>query len=182
MENFLLERDRGGFPDIGVVVSSNPDVRGCEVARGAGLPLVVVGRDKGYDPFPTLDAAGVDLVCLAGWLKRLSVPAGYENRIMNVHPSLLPSFGGLGCYGSRVHEMVLKRGCKVTGCTVHFVDNNYDHGPIISQGSVPVLETDDPSTLAARVFREECLAYREAVRMFASGRLRVEGSTVRVAG
>src|SRR5678815_5160333 len=98
------------------------------------------------------DDAGVDLVCLAGWLCLLDIPWRYENRIMNIHPALLPSFGGNGMYGRRVHEAVLARGCKVSGCTVHFVNAEYDAGPIIVQLACAVLEKDTPESLAKRVF------------------------------
>jgi len=99
---------------------------------------------------------------------------------MNIHPALLPSFGGKGMYGHHVHEAVLARGCKVSGCTVHFVTNEYDAGPIIVQRAVPVLEGDDADTLAARVFEQECVAYPQAIRLFGAGKLRIEGSVVRV--
>jgi phosphoribosylglycinamide formyltransferase 1 len=99
---------------------------------------------------------------------------------MNIHPALIPSFCGKGLYGIKVHEAVLARGCKVSGCTVHFADNLYDHGPIIVQKSVPVLETDTPQTLAARVFQAECQAYPEAIRLFADARLVVSESRVRI--
>jgi folate-dependent phosphoribosylglycinamide formyltransferase PurN len=99
---------------------------------------------------------------------------------MNIHNALIPSFCGLGYYGHRVHEAVLERGVKVSGCTVHFADNEYDHGPIIVQKSVPVLEGDTPDTLAARVFVAECEAYPEAIRLFAAGKLEVADGRVRI--
>jgi len=99
---------------------------------------------------------------------------------MNIHPALLPAFGGEGMYGHHVHEAVLARGCKVSGCTVHFVNNTYDDGPIILQRPVPAYAEDTPDDLAARVFREECIAYPEAIRLFAEGRLRIEGRIVHV--
>jgi len=100
--------------------------------------------------------------------------------MMNIHPALLPSFGGKGMYGHHVHEAVLAHGCKVSGCTVHFVDGQYDNGPIILQRACPVLDDDTPQTLAARVFEEEKLAYPEAIQLFAQGRLRIDGRRVRV--
>jgi folate-dependent phosphoribosylglycinamide formyltransferase PurN len=99
---------------------------------------------------------------------------------MNVHAALIPSFSGKGYYGHHVHEAALAAGVKVSGCTVHFADNEYDHGPIILQRTVPVLDDDTPEALAARVFAQECEAYPEAVRLFAEGRLRIEGRRVRV--
>jgi folate-dependent phosphoribosylglycinamide formyltransferase PurN len=98
---------------------------------------------------------------------------------MNIHPALLPSFGGKGMYGRRVHQAVLEHGCKVSGCTVHFVDAAYDDGPIIIQRTCPVLDDDTPETLAARVFEEERLAYPEAIRLYQEGRLSVDGRRVR---
>ena len=103
-----------------------------------------------------------DLVVLAGYLCLLRVPPDFENRVMNIHPALIPSFCGKGLYGMKVHEAVLARGSKLSGCTVHFADNLYDHGPIIVQKTVPVLEDDTPQTLAARVYQAECQAFPEA--------------------
>ena len=99
---------------------------------------------------------------------------------MNIHPALIPAFSGKGFYGQRVHEAVLEIGARITGCTVHFADNQYDHGPIILQWAVPVLDNDTPKSLAARVFEHECEAYPEAIRLFAEGRLCVEGRRVRI--
>jgi folate-dependent phosphoribosylglycinamide formyltransferase PurN len=99
---------------------------------------------------------------------------------MNIHPALIPAFCGKGYYGPRVHQAVLEYGAKVSGCTVHFVDQRYDHGPVILQRTVPVLDDDTPESLAARVFTEECEAYPEAVRLFAEGRLAVRGRRVAV--
>lgn len=165
LENFL----RLGFP-VKVVVSSRDGIRGNDIAKANNVPLVIT-----KDVF---DAVGdVDLVCLAGWLHKLVVPPEFANRVMNIHPSLLPSFGGKGFYGHHVHEAVLAHGCKLSGCTVHFVDNEYDTGPIICQRAVPVLAGDRPADLAARVFEAECLAYPEAVRSFAAG-LSVVGRNV----
>jgi formyltetrahydrofolate-dependent phosphoribosylglycinamide formyltransferase len=129
--------------------------------------------------FALIDAAGVDLVVLGGWLCLLKVPDRWLGRVMNIHPALLPSFGGQGMYGRRVHEAVLAHGCKVSGCTVHFVDNTYDTGPIIAQRTCPVLDDDTPDTLAHRVFEQECLAYPDAIRAFAAGELRIDGRVVR---
>ena len=97
---------------------------------------------------------------------------------MNIHPSLIPAFCGRGYYGHKVHEAVIERGVKLSGCTVHFADNEYDQGPIIAQRSVPVNDGDTPDTLAARVFEEECRLYPECVRLFAEGKLEIEGRSV----
>jgi formyltetrahydrofolate-dependent phosphoribosylglycinamide formyltransferase len=179
LEN-LIVRD---FP-IKVVISSRPDVRGCAIAQNAGIPLHVLPKDKNipernsYWVVRFLEKYSVDLVCMAGWLRQITVPQEYASRIINIHPSLLPSFGGKGFYGNHVHEAVLKRGCKVTGCTVHFVDDNYDHGPIILQKTVPVLEGDDVSSLSARVFSAECDALPEAICLYRDGRLTVKEQRV----
>ena len=117
---------------------------------------------------------------MGGWLKLVVIPDDFQNRVMNIHPALIPAFCGKGFYGHRVHEAVLEYGAKISGCTVHFVDNQYDHGPIILQRTVDVLTDDTPDTLAARVFAAECEAYPEALRLFAAGRLRVEDRRVRV--
>ena len=98
---------------------------------------------------------------MGGFLKHVLIPADFENRVVNIHPALIPAFCGQGFYGHRVHEAVLDAGAKMSGCTVHFVDNVYDHGPIILQRTVPVLDDDTPDTLAARVFAAECEAYPE---------------------
>jgi folate-dependent phosphoribosylglycinamide formyltransferase PurN len=122
------------------------------------------------------------LVCLAGWLHLLPIPPDFHQRVLNIHPALLPAFGGKGMYGHHVHEAVLSYGAKVSGCTVHFADNTYDTGPILVQRCVPVLDGDTPDALAARVFAAECEAYPEAIRLMAEGRVKVEGRRVIVSG
>ncbi len=119
---------------------------------------------------------GVDLVLLGGFLSRIEVPADFEGRVMNIHPSLIPAFCGQGMYGHHVHAAVIARGCKVSGCTVHLVDNEYDHGPILVQQVVPVLESDNADSLAKRVFEAECEAYPEAIRLFVSRARRHSGT------
>src|SRR5207302_2722105 len=163
------------------------DAYGLERARRAGVRAAVVERAEcasreefGRRIFDRCREARADLVCLAGFLQLLPVPDDFAGRVMNIHPSLIPAFCGQGYYGHRVHEAALEAGVKVSGCTVHFADNVYDHGPIILQRVVPVLDDDTPDTLAARVFAQECEAYPEAIRLFAEGRLRVEGRRVRV--
>jgi formyltetrahydrofolate-dependent phosphoribosylglycinamide formyltransferase len=169
------------------VVSSNPKAFGLTRAEQAGIPADVVQRKRcaSIDEFSRrifdpCRAAGADLICLGGFLQLLRIPDDYRGRILNIHPSLIPSFCGKGFHGRRVHEAVLDAGVKVSGCTVHFVDDEYDHGPIVVQRAVPVLEDDTPETLAERVFTQECIAYPDAVRLFAEGRLRIEGGRVRV--
>jgi folate-dependent phosphoribosylglycinamide formyltransferase PurN len=100
--------------------------------------------------------------------------------VLNIHPALLPSFGGKGMFGRRVHQAVLDHGCKVSGCTVHFVDGTYDTGPIVLQRTCPALDDDTPESLALRVFEQEKIAYPEAIRLFQQGRLKVEGRRVRI--
>jgi phosphoribosylglycinamide formyltransferase-1 len=152
------------------VISSKAEVRGNQRALDAGIPLEVIARKS----FPSTEAfserlfesirrSGAELVCLAGFLQLLRIPSDFTRRVINIHPSLLPAFGGKGMYGHHVHEAVLKSGAKESGCTVHFVDDLYDHGEIILQNRVAVLANDTPETLAARVFEQECLAYVEAI-------------------
>ncbi len=190
LENILAEIDGGllaNLAEVTLVIASRPGIRGIEVGRKAGVPVHLVRRKEfenvgAYSQamVKILDEAEVDLVCLAGFLSYWILPDRYLGRVMNIHPALLPSFGGTGMYGHHVHEAVLARGGKVSGCTVHFVNNEYDAGPIILQRAVPAFAEDTPDTLAARVFREECIAYPEAIRLFAEGRLRIDGQVVHV--
>ena len=169
---------------IAVVIADRPNIKGVQRAEDAGLKAVLIPR-KGTPPeqfsrriTEALTEAKVDLVCLAGFLSLWTIPPRFEGRVMNIHPALLPKFGGKGFYGHHVHEAVLKNAEMVSGCTVHFCDNQYDHGPIILQRKVPVLPDDTPDTLANRVFEQELIAYPEAIRLFAADRLRVEGQRV----
>ena len=188
MLNILDAIGRGELnAEIALVISSLSNVAGVERARHAGLPLRIVRKRDcaDIDAFSErlveeLDAAQVGLVVQGGWLCLWRIPPQYENRVMYIHPALLPCFGGQGMWGHHVHEAVLAAGCKVSGCTVHFCTNEYDKGPIIVQRTCPVQDDDTPDTLAARVFEQECLAYPEAIRLFAAGRLRVEGNRVKV--
>jgi len=171
---------------VAVVIASRP-CPGVDRARQAGLDVHVVSAKRHPDPAARsariaelLDKARVELVLLAGFLSLWEVPPRYAGRVMNIHPALLPSFGGHGMYGHHVHEAVLAAGCKVSGCTVHFVTNEYDAGPIIVQRTVPVEEGDDADSLAARVFEQECVAYPQAIRLFAEGRLEIDGRVVHV--
>ena len=172
---------------IGVVVGSRSGLKGLDRAAAANLHHVVVDRREFPDSasfskrvFTLCDDARADLVCLAGWLCLLHVPPQFLGRAMNIHPALLPGFGGKGMYGPKVHRAVLDHGCKVSGCTVHFVDNTYDTGPIILQRTCVVEEDDTPDTLAHRVFEEEKVAYPQAIGLYQQGRLRIEGRRVRV--
>jgi phosphoribosylglycinamide formyltransferase 1 len=181
---------RGELPaKIAVVISNVPTAFALERARAAGIPAFVVSR-RAYpsaDGFETalretLVMHRVELVCLAGFLRILSAQfvAAFPGRIMNIHPALLPAFGGKGMYGERVHQAVLASGVPRTGCTVHFVTEVPDGGPIIAQATVPVQAGDTSATLAARVAKEEHRLYPAAVRLFAERRLRLEGDRVKV--
>lgn len=157
------------------VVSSRADAGGVERARRAGLPVTVADRRRPEQVWEAARNSKPDLVCLAGWLHLLPIPEDFRHRVLNIHPALLPAFGGKGMYGRHVHEAVLAYGARVSGCTVHFADDTYDTGPILVQKCVPVLESDDAESLAARVFEAECEAYPEAIRIIAEGRVRIDG-------
>lgn len=172
---------------IVTVIASRPGIKGIDRAREAGLPCHLVEAAKYSDVcefsrnvFAICEQAQAELICLAGWLSLLDIPPAFDGRIMNIHPALLPSFGGKGMYGRRVHQAVLDHGCKISGCTVHFVDREYDAGPIILQRACPVLEDDTAESLAHRVFEEEKIAYPQAIQMFHEGRLKIEGRRVRI--
>jgi formyltetrahydrofolate-dependent phosphoribosylglycinamide formyltransferase len=185
----LLDRIADGRlrAQITLVISSRDDAFGLRRAEGAGVPTAVVERkacasraEFSERIFTLCRQAQADLVCLAGFLQLLHIPDDFQGRVMNIHPALIPAFCGKGYYGHHVHEAVLASGVKVSGCTVHFADTVYDHGPIILQRVVPVLDDDTPDALAARVFAQECEAYPEAIHLFAEGRLRIEGRRVRI--
>jgi phosphoribosylglycinamide formyltransferase 1 len=186
LANFLKCQAAGLLnAEFPLVIASRPDCGGLQIAKNAGILAETISPKsfKNTEEFSTrifsmLREAKVDLVTLAGFLCLVRVPPDFANRVMNIHPALIPSFCGKGLYGMKVHEAVLSRGCKVSGCTVHFADNVYDHGPIIVQKTVPVLEGDTPHSLAARVFEAECQAYPEAIRLFAEARLLVTESRV----
>ena len=172
----------GNIPaDIAIVISNRPEARGLEVARQRGLPAVCIpskGLDRSvYDAMlvEELHKHAVDLVCLAGYMRLLS--AGFirefPGRVLNIHPSLLPSFPGLDA-----QHQALEHGVRVSGCTVHFVDEYLDAGPIILQAAVPVLDDDNVETLSERILHEEHRIYSEAIRMVLSGNLRIEGRRV----
>ena len=175
---------------IVLVVGSRADAPALARAADLCLPIVVIDPKKtgeeGYADalLGALREAGADTIALAGYLRRLpsAVVCAYRLRILNTHPALLPLFGGKGMYGEHVHRAVLEYGVKVSGCTVHFVDEEYDTGPIIAQRAVPVLEGDTPETLAARILPEEHAIYVDALQWLAEDRLRVQGRVVRVLG
>lgn len=188
MVNIQKEIDAGNLnAEIVQVISSLSTVRGVDLAKGMGLPLEIVRR-KDFNDIESfsngiaevMDAAKVDLIVQAGWLCLWRIPDNYENKVMNIHPALLPSFGGKGMWGHHVHEAVLKAGCKVSGCTVHFATNEYDAGPIIVQKGCAVRDGEDADALAADVFQQECVAYPMAIKLFSEGKLRVEGGIVKI--
>jgi len=172
---------------VAVVISSRSTAAGVEKAKKAGLAVKVVRKKdhKTIEEFSSrieeeLNAAKVDLVVQGGWLCLWKIPKRYENRVMNIHPALLPSFGGQGMWGHHVHEAVLAAGCKVSGCTVHFCTNEYDKGSIIVQRACAVKDDDTPDTLAERVFEQECLAYPQAIKLFAEDKLLIQNGKVKI--
>ncbi len=184
----LVDHIRTGQLDarVAVVIGSKAGLKGLKRAAEAKLPNFVVDR-RSFDDvasfskqvFSLIDDAGAELVCLAGWLCLLEIPPKYAGRVMNIHPALLPAFGGKGMYGPKVHQAVLDYGCKVSGCTVHFLDATYDTGPIIVQRCCDVRDDDTAESLANRVFAEEKQAYPQAIRLYQSGELNIEGRRVR---
>lgn len=186
LQNFIDLSRAGQLPGtVELVIGNKYGLKGIDRAVAADVATSVIDR-KSFDDvagfsstiFQLCDGYRIDLVLLAGWLCLLRIPAMWEGRVMNIHPALLPSFGGKGMWGHHVHEAVINTGCKVSGCTVHFVNNDYDAGPIILQRTCPVLDADTADTLADRVFEEEKLAYPEAVRLYAAGKLRIAGRRV----
>jgi phosphoribosylglycinamide formyltransferase-1 len=186
LRNLIEKSHKEALPlDIRLVVSSKASAAGLAFAREANIPSMVVSRRAGEDDaefsarnFDPCRDAQVDYVLMGGYLKHVLIPDDFAGRVVNIHPSLIPAFCGQGMYGSRVHESVLEYGAKLTGCTVHFVDNQFDHGPIILQRAVEVLDDDTPQSLAARVFAAECEAYPEVIRALAEGRVELTGRRV----
>jgi len=190
LQNLIDKIAAGELPaDIRLVISSSATAGGLEFARQAGIESIVVDRRDCDSPeefsrriFDPCRGVGAKLVAMGGFLKHVLIPADFAGRVMNIHPALIPAFCGKGMYGGNVHRAVLDYGAKLSGCTVHFVDNEYDHGPIILQRAVSVLDDDTPESLAARVFELECEAYPEAIRLFAAGRLEIARRRVRIVG
>jgi formyltetrahydrofolate-dependent phosphoribosylglycinamide formyltransferase len=175
--------------EVVLVIGVKDDAPAMERARSAGVKTLTISpKDyataEEYDNaiFQALADHRVDLICLAGYMRVLGakIVERWRNRIMNVHPALIPSFCGKGMYGHHVHEAVIARGVKYTGVTVHFVDEDYDTGPIILQTVVPVEDDDTPETLAARVLKQEHQTYTDAIALFADGKLEVVGRKVRI--
>ncbi len=186
MEALIAARDAGQLPvNIAAVISNRPDAAGLETAAKAGITAHFIDHKAfaGRESFDAalaecIDGFAPDLVVLAGFMRILSdgFVRHYAGRLMNIHPSLLPSFPGL-----HTHRRALEEGVRIHGCTVHFVTPTLDHGPVIIQAAVPVLDSDDEATLASRVLRQEHRIYPQAVRWFAEDRLRLEDGRVRLA-
>lgn len=188
LKNLIVRIQEGRLDaQIKLVVSNTSTAGGLKFAQRAKIEQIVVDPTEMKNPeefsaavFEPCRGAGIDLVVMAGFIRFVPIPPDYENRVVNIHPALIPAFCGKGFYGEKVHRAVLEYGAKVSGCTVHFVDNEYDHGPIILQKTVPVLDDDTPESLSARVFEMECEAYPEAIQLIAEGRVRTEGRHVRL--
>ncbi len=187
LQNLIdLIRTRRLCAQIVQVVASRPRIGAIPRAEAAGIPLSLANRgahsrtEFSTSVFDPIRHSRADLVILGGFLALLRIPSDYKGRVINVHPALVPAFCGKGFFGSKVHQAVLDAGVKVSGCTVHFADDAYDSGPIISQRTVPVVQGDTVETLSARVFQEECKALPEAIELYASGRLRVESRRVSI--
>lgn len=186
LRNLLERQSEGRLPlDVRLVISSRSDAGGLAHAARHNVPTRIVLRKS----FATADAyregvfqpcreVGAQCVVMAGWLKHVLIPADYENRVVNIHPSLIPSFCGQGMYGHHVHQAVIAAGVRVTGCTVHLVDNEYDHGPIVLQRPVNVRDDDTPDSLAHRVFAAETEALPDALQCLAENRLALAGRRV----
>ena len=186
MEALIAARDAGQLPvNIAAVISNRPDALGLETAARAGITAHFIDHKAfaGRESFDAalaecIDGFAPDLVVLAGFMRILSdgFVRHYAGRLVNIHPSLLPSFPGL-----HTHRRALEEGVRIHGCTVHFVTPTLDHGPVIIQAAVPVLDRDDEASLAARVLRQEHRIYPQAVRWFAEDRLHLENGRVRLA-
>lgn len=168
--NLLGAIDRGEVPARVALVIASRECPGAQHARAAGIEtLIIPGEIPAETLARTLADRRIDLVALAGYLKLLPIPEQYRGRVVNIHPALLPDFGGPGMYGHRVHEAVIRSGATKSGCTVHLCDDVYDRGPILLQKSCAVHPGDTPDDLAARVFELECAAYPEALRLLITG-------------
>jgi formyltetrahydrofolate-dependent phosphoribosylglycinamide formyltransferase len=188
LENLLQLAESGDLPaEIALVIASKSKAGGLERARRRHIPAVAVPRRDHPDVDEFNDAIHaelarheIDLIALLGFLSPFQNRGTWSGRVLNVHPALIPAFCGKGFYGHRVHEAVLESGVKVTGATVHFADDEYDHGPIILQETLRVGEDDTPESLAARVQEVERRLVPQAIRLFAEGRLTLDGRRVRV--
>jgi phosphoribosylglycinamide formyltransferase-1 len=185
----LLEKKSAGQLNANVVkvISNNPQAAGLKFANSESIETAIVSHREHRELvkfseliFDECRAVQTDLVVMGGFLRRVAIPADFVNRVINIHPSLIPAFCGKGHYGSRVHQAVIDYGCKISGCTAHFVDDDYDHGPIIAQRTVPVFADDTSDELAKRVFEQECEIYPDVINWIADGAVSVSGRTVSV--
>ena len=163
------------------VIASRENLSGIQRVEEIGLPVSI--PDPGnydHDLEQLINLQKPDLICLCGYLKKVQLVPAWAGKMINIHPALLPAHGGKGMYGRHVHQAVLDAGDEVSGCTVHFVDDLYDHGPMLLQRSCPVEPRDTPDTLAARVFEQECKALPEAVSLMAAGRIRITDHQVEI--
>ncbi len=186
LENFITT-----LPDvtIAVVISSKSGVRGIDIAKEHDIPVYVVDRKKHTDEYTFSEAINaiiadydIELIVLAGFLSKYIYPDSFEGRVLNIHPALIPAFCGKGYYGMKVHDAVITHGVKVTGCTVHFADKEYDHGAIILQKTCPVTSCDTSHTVADKVFALELVAFPEAIRLFFEEKLTIVNNRVLIAG
>ncbi len=188
LENLFEKIDAGEVPgEVAVVLASRDDAFGLERAQRRGVPALAVPR-KGHPNTRSYNDAlhaaladfEIDLVALLGFMCLFETRARFEHCTINVHPALIPAFCGKGYYGHHVHEAVIEKGVRLTGATVHFVDAEYDHGPIILQEALPVRDDDTADTVADRVQALERKLVPKAIRLFAEGRLQIEGQRVRI--
>ncbi len=170
----LIERSRDGRlnAEVALTIADRGKLKAIDIAEAAGVPVALLRPRQFASPaafseavFEAVEAHECRLLVLAGFLRLLPIPERWESRVINIHPSLLPKHGGAGYYGERVHASVLEAGDTESGCTVHYVDNEFDNGPPILQRRVPVLADDTVESLAARVFAEECEALPQAVEL-----------------
>lgn len=188
LQNFIDKAERGEIPlEIALVISSKKNAYGIERAKKHNIPVQVIARKdyKEWEDFnaaltAAVDEVNPDLILLAGFLTLFRPGPKYHNRIMNSHPALIPSFCGHGMYGHHVHQAVIDYGVRYTGATIHFIDEQYDSGPVILQKVVEVLPGDTPDTLAERVQAAEREIYPEAVKLFAEDRLKIQGRCVTI--
>lgn len=189
--NFQALIDRKNAGDLCVefvlFIGNNSSAAAFEKARAASIPALHMApshfeTESLYTKklLESLEEYKVELIVLAGYMRKLppEVVLRYHHRIVNIHPGLLPAFGGKGMYGSHVHDAVIEYGAKVSGITIHFVDEEYDHGPIIAQITVPVMDSDGSHALAERVLKVEHGNYWKAIQAIACGRIRIEGRRV----
>ena len=186
LQNLIQLNQRGQLPvDFQLVISSHAKAGGIAYATDSGIPFDVVSRKNFSEQLAHSDRIfsrcrqrDVQLVVMAGYLEHLLIPDDYTHRVINIHPALIPAFSGKGFYGLRVHQAALDYGVKLSGCTVHFVDNEYDHGPIIAQRACPVLDGDTPESLQHRVGQLERQLYPETIAAIAREQVKIVGRKV----